>query len=50
MTETTGALATELKELFHDSNYDSWDNYNDRNEYYQSEIDQINSDTIKKHG
>jgi len=50
MTENTGALATVLKELFHDVNYDSWDNYEDRNEYYQSEIDQINSDTIKKHG
>ena len=50
MTENTGALATVLKDLFHDVNYDSWDNYNDRNEYYQSEIDQINSDTIKKHG
>ena len=50
MTENTGALATVLKDLFHSQNYDSWDNYNDRNEYYQSEIDQINSDTIKKHG
>ena len=50
MTENTGALATVLKELFHDQNYDSWNNYEDRNEYYQSEIDQINTDTIKKHG
>ena len=50
MTENTGALATVLKDLFYDVNYDSWNNYEDRNDYYKSEIDQINSDTIKKHG
>ena len=43
MTENTGALATVLKELFHDENYDSWNNYED------TSFD-INEDTIKKHG
>ena len=43
MTENTGALATVLKELFHDQNYDSWNNYED------TSFD-INEDTIKKHG
>ena len=50
MTENTGALATVLKDLFHSKDYDSWDNYNDRNDYYKDEIEQINQDTIKKHG
>ena len=43
MTENTGALATVLKELFHDVNYDSWNNYEDN-------INEINEDTIKNHG
>ena len=43
MTENTGALATVLKELFHDQNYDSWNNYE------ETSFD-INEDTIKKHG
>ena len=43
MTENTGALATVLKELFHDQSYDSWNNYEDN-------INEINEDTIKNHG
>ena len=43
MTENTGALATVLKELFHDHSYDSWNNYEDN-------INEINEDTIKNHG
>jgi len=43
MTENTGALATVLKELFHDQNYDSWNNYE------ETSFD-FNEDTIKNHG